>query len=158
MLKVQSYIVQRNPLIGVRGVLFAAGLLSICAAQKGAWAAPAPVAVDSKGRLTIPKSLWLSVGAKKGPDGIVRVQFPSPPGLPRAVDEHGHPLPTSPIKLFVPVRSDGSLKISRTVLPGGRGVLPGAPGTRFTAATDGDGRLVLSLVATGGKAPPRGRK
>lgn len=155
---VQSYMVQRNPLIGVRGLLFAAGLLSSCTAQKGAWAAPAPVTVDSKGRLTIPSSLWLSVGAKKGPDGIVRVQFPSPPGLLRAVDEHGHPLPTSPIKLFVPVRSDGSLKISRTVLPGGRGVLPGAPGTRFTAATDADGRLVLSRVATGGKASPRGRR
>jgi hypothetical protein len=119
-------------------------LLLAAAAPLGA--APGfAVKVDSKGVLYVSAATLKKLGLKKAEDGTIPVQFPrdllpAPKVLPPRAPER--PAPDDRIVMWAPLRRDGSLRVVKTRLPGGRGSLPGAPGTHYIA-TSKEGRLVL---------------
>jgi hypothetical protein len=132
--------------------------------QVVAWAAPAPrVTVNAQGVLQLSPALVRSLKLRRASNGLVCVQFPA-----RGVAAHDHShepakgapqlstkmLPEAAPRVWVPLRSDGSVRLPRTPLGSGDGTVPGPAGTVYQVAVEG-GRAVLSVVPS---ATPAGRK
>ncbi len=129
------------------GIGIGIGILSGVTTVRGAAAAPAPIKVDSVGRLVIPASIVRPLRPRVGPDGILCVEFPPIPGFkPGYVKdpERATHNPATPPRAWVTLRADGSVAIARRRMHAYKTYIPGPPGTPYVVSAR-DGRLVLKI-------------
>jgi hypothetical protein len=132
-------------------------LLIALAAGTAAAAPGTVVRVDRKGSIRFSAAVLKKLGVRPDEQGTVRVSFPPemvprPPVRPPAAPEP----PPDRLHVYVPLRKDRSLVIPRTPLAGGKGSVPGPPGTTYLAAVE-DGRLVLKPQAPQRRGARRSR-